>query len=45
MKKDCAIVVNVNTVMLMIQVSMITRQKIMLALDVMVQGVLDARNN
>ena len=42
MKNDCVTVGNVNTVTLMIQVSM---TMIMLALDVMVQGVLGARNN
>jgi hypothetical protein len=45
MKKYYAIVENVNIVMLIIQVSMITKQKSILALDVMVQGVLSARSN
>lgn len=45
MKKYYAIVENVNIAMLIIQVSMITKQKITLALDVMVQGVLGVRSN
>jgi hypothetical protein len=43
MKKHYVIAENVNTVMLMTQVSM--TMTIMLALDVMVQGVLGARSN